>query len=137
MNDVVFSHKSDEWSTPQELFDLLHSKFNFTLDACASDLNHLLPRYYTIIDSALDHSWDNEVIFCNPPYSSISNFISKALGSSNSLCVFLVPARTDTVWFHRCLDNDCPVYFFKGRLKFSNSKNSAPFPSCLIIIDTR
>lgn len=134
MNKVLFSSKSDEWSTPQNLFDKLFRLFNFTLDPCATYENHKLPKYYTIEDDGLIQNWDNEVVFCNPPYSQISRWVDKCFESYEKcpLICLLIPSRTDTKYFQKMLKSRyCNIYFLPGRLKFSNSKNSASFPSCL------
>lgn len=68
MNDVMFSSKSNEWATPQKLFDELNEEFEFTLDPCATHENHKCNKYFTIEDDGLEQSWDNEIVFCNPPY---------------------------------------------------------------------
>lgn len=84
--------------------------------------------------TGLTKSWDNEVVFCNPPYSDISNWVDKGF-CSNATSVFLIPARTDTKYFHNFCAKAKEIRFIKGRLKFSDSKNAAPFPSCLVVFD--
>lgn len=135
--DLMFSSNFDSWTTPKDLFFSLDSKYHFTIDLCASDINHLCNRYYTINDSCLDHSWQDEVCFINPPYSRyMYKFVSKCylehLG--NSKIVLLVPARTDTKWFHEFCYNKkgVRIEFIKGRLKFGDGSSSAPFPSMLV-----
>ena len=71
VSKVLFSHKSDEWATPKALFDELNNEFDFTLDPCATDENHLCDKYYTIHDYGLKHDWKGERVFCNPPYSKM------------------------------------------------------------------
>lgn len=134
MNKILFSHKSDEWETPQDLFDKLDQEFHFTLDVCASIYNKKCNKYFTINEDALYQDWSGNNIWCNPPYSNISSFVKKC-SESKELCVVLVPARTDTRWFHEYCYNkeNVEIRFIKGRLKFNNSKNSAPFPSMIII----
>lgn len=98
---TLFSSASEEWSTPQDLFDRLHACFNFTVDAAASKENAKCKRFWSKEDSALDKSWDNERVFCNPPYGkAIEGFLYKACDQDNGSSVFLLPARTDTRWFH-------------------------------------
>lgn len=126
---VYHSSKTDEWATPDHLFCELHKKFNFTLDPCATPLNHKLPKYYTKKDDGLGKDWTGERVFCNPPYSQLGKWLAKA---KNHDAVCLVPARTDTKAFHEHVFGVGEVVFLKGRLKFGDSKNSAPFPSCLI-----
>lgn len=136
MDKVLFSSKSDDWYTPIDLFNSLNEEFNFTLDPCASDLNHKCNKYYTINDNGLLFSWEDEVVFCNPPYSDIKRWCEKCCYeylSNNITIVLLIPARTDTQYFHEYILPYCELRFIKGRLKFGGSKNSAPFPSILCI----
>lgn len=139
---VLFSKKSDEWATPQWLFDKLNLVHNFTLDPAASEVTAKCKKFYTINDDGLTKDWTDEVVFCNPPYSKCYDWIKKGHTeveqSKAQKVVMLVPARVDTKWFHSfCLDknNVSEVVFFKGRLKFGNQKNSAPFPSMLVIFE--
>jgi phage N-6-adenine-methyltransferase len=140
---LMFSKASDEWSTPQALFDGLHLEFCFALDAAASAGNTKCVRY---LRDGLDWSWrdlvcDDEAVWLNPPYSKCREFIAKAAAEADKGCtvVCLVPSRTDTKWWHEHVWNhDKPrdgveVRFLKGRVKFGEGKNSAPFPSVVII----
>ena len=87
--------------TPAIIWEELSSEFDFTVDACASDKNHLLPRYWTKEINALDQSWDNEVIYCHPMFDiNIPKFVEKGCTAINSVCVFLLPASTQSVYFH-------------------------------------
>tara|TARA_R100001530_G_scaffold56580_1_gene41325 strand:- start:99 stop:626 length:528 start_codon:yes stop_codon:yes gene_type:complete len=86
--------------TPKEIWEILSQEFNFTVDACASDKNHLLPRYWTTETDALKQDWDNEIVYCHPMYDSkIPRFIEKSV-NSKCLTVFLLPASTNSVYFH-------------------------------------
>lgn len=132
---TLFSSASEEWATPQYLFDRLHACFNFTVDAAASKDNAKCKKFWSKENSAFKHSWDNQRIFCNPPYGrGIDRFLDMAACQDNGLSVFLLPARTDTKWFHGYIKNMDRVYvdLLKGRLKFGGSKNSAPFPSMIV-----
>ena len=135
INPGMMSSKSDEWTTPIELFDALHNRFIFDLDAAASDENHLCDRYYTKENDGLRQSWEWRRVFCNPPYSQIARWAEKFQEESSRalLIVALVPARTDTRWWHKYIMTADKIVYIRGRLKFSNSKNSAPFPSALAI----
>ena len=131
-----FSHKSDEWATPQALFDELNKEFNFNLDPCATKDNHKCDKYYTMQENGLTQNWGGCRVFCNPPYSQISEWVEKAFRESkndNTLVVLLIPSRTDTRYFHNFIYNRAEISFVKGRLKFGDGKNSAPFPSMLVI----
>lgn len=135
--EVHYSSKSNEWATPQNLFDELNDEFNFTLDPCATDENAKCSKYFTIEDDGLSKDWSNDVVFMNPPYGrEIKKWIKKAYEESlnGATVVCLIPARTDTTYWHDFIfgkAND--IRFLKGRLKFGNSKNSAPFPSAIVV----
>lgn len=132
----LFSSKTDEWYTPIDFFDELNQEFQFTLDPCSTDQNHKCPKYYTMADNGLNHSWAGERVFCNPPYSEIYDWVEKAFYETknpNTLVVLLIPSRTDTKYFHNFIMNRAEIRFIRGRLKFGGAKNSAPFPSMLVI----
>lgn len=136
INDALYSSASDEWATPQDLFDWLNFMFQFTLDPCATAENAKCKRYYTKEQDGLAQSWKGERVFMNPPYGSeIGNWIAKAASSADkdgALVVALLPARTDTRWFQDyCLRR--AMIFLKGRLKFGGHRNSAPFPSVIVL----
>jgi phage N-6-adenine-methyltransferase len=132
--DVHYSSRTDDWSTPDELFSELDSIFHFELDACASPSNAKCPRFFTKDDDALKHRWRGTV-WMNPPYGrEISAFMEKAFEESllGATVVCLVPSRTDTQWWHRYAKRG-QIIFLKGRLKFGGSETSAPFPSAIVI----
>lgn len=134
--DLMFSSKSDLWSTPQDLFDELNAEFGFTLDTCALPENAKCAQYYTPEINGLIQKWEG-VCWCNPPYGhQISKWVEKA-AKSNASVVMLLPARTDTKWFHKYIYNSAEIRFIEGRLKFSDAKNSAPFPSMIVIFRRR
>ena len=137
---VMFSSKSDNWSTPQGLYDLLNLEFNFTLDPCADSLNAKCAKFYTQQDDGLAKDWSREVVFCNPPYSQLAEWVKKAKdesmhkGSDGAVVAMLIPARTDTRTFHNdILPYASEIRFVKGRLKFGNQTNPAPFPSMIVV----
>ena len=129
----LFSSGSEEWETPQELFDELDREFHFGLDACASVVNAKCKFFYSKKEDGLTREWALST-FMNPPYGrQIGKWIRKAYQESQkgSLVVCLLPARTDTKWFHDyCLRGK--IRFIKGRLYFSN-RGRAPFPSMIVI----
>ena len=133
-NEVMFSKKSDQWATPQEFYDKLNSEFSFTLDPCADAKNNKCSKYFTMENDGLKQSWAREIVFMNPPYSKVKNWIQKAYEErKNAVIVCLVPSRTDTKWFHEYCFHAKEIRFVKGRLKFGDSKNSAPFPSMVVV----
>ena len=135
--EVMFSSKSNDWSTPQDFFDELNAEFGFTLDPCADEFNHKCNKYYTEEDDGLLQDWQGERVFCNPPYGkAIKDWVRKAYIEGckpNTTVVMLIPARTDTIYFHKYIYHKAEIRFIKGRLKFGNSKNSAPFPSMVVV----
>ncbi len=134
----MFSSKTDEWATPQEFFDKLNEEFHFTLDPCALPANAKCRRFYTPVEDGLSQDWGGETVFCNPPYGrAIHRWIRKCSEESrkpNTTVVALIPARTDTRYFHEYIYQKAKeIRFLRGRLKFGNSANSAPFPSMVVI----
>ena len=136
----MFSSKTPEWATPQDLFDRLNEKYHFNLDSASTDENAKCQNHYTVSDDGLAKSWGGYTVFCNPPYGrEIGKWVEKAYNESlkpNTLIVMLLPARTDTKWFHNyCVKGK--IEFIKGRLKFGGCKNSAPFPSMIVVFKNK
>ena len=134
----MFSSTTNEWETPQDFFDKLNEEFHFTLDPCATHENAKCKKYYTVKEDGLKQDWQGETVFCNPPYGkAIKNWVKKCYEESrkpNTTVVMLIPARTDTTYFHEYIYKKAKeIRFVKGRLKFGCSKNSAPFPSMVVI----
>ena len=135
-SDAAFSSKTDDWATPQQTFNELDNEFNFTLDPCASHQNAKCEKYFTKEDDGLSQDWSNEIVFMNPPYGrEIGKWVEKAYRESlkGAVVVCLIPARTDTKYWHNFIFPYAEIRFIKGRLKFGGSKNSAPFPSAIVI----
>ncbi len=135
--DTLFSSKSDEWSTPGDVFSELNEEFDFNLDPCSTEQNHKCDKYFTLNDNGLEQNWGGGYrAFVNPPYSRISDWVKKSWEEStkpNTIVVMLIPARTDTRYFHEYIQYRSEIRFIKGRLKFGDSKHSAPFPSMIVI----
>ena len=134
---LMFSSKSNEWATPQPFFNKLDQKFNFTLDPCATKTTAKCKKFYTSKEDGLSKSWQGETVFVNPPYGrGIDKWIEKGYNTSmdgKAKVVMLIPARTDTKYWHNYVMRASEVYFVKGRLKFGDSTNSAPFPSAIVV----
>ena len=132
--NVHFSSKTNEWTTPINFYNELNKEFNFTLDPCCTKDNAKCKKFYTKNDDGLSKDWSKEIVFMNPPYGrEIKHWIKKAHDESlkGALVVCLIPARTDTAYWHDyCMKGT--IRFIRGRLKFSE-KNSAPFPSAVVI----
>lgn len=122
-NKVMFSSITDHWSTPKDVYEKLNAEFRFTFDPCP--LNG---------DGGLIRPW-GDVSFVNPPYSNIKEWVEKAFKEYclGKTVVMLIPSRTDTRWWHSYVMEAQEIRFIKGRLKFGGAKNSAPFPSCIVI----
>jgi len=137
MNPGMYSSATPEWATPQKIFDELNAEFQFTLDPCASKENAKCQKFFTREDDGLNQKWDG-VVFMNPPYGrGIGEWVRKAFDSAMEgvTVVCLLPARTDTKWWHEyCMKGE--IRFIRGRLKFGDGKNSAPFPSAIIIFSS-
>lgn len=133
--EVMFSSKTDEWETPQDLFDELNKEFEFSIDVCATSLNAKCAGWFDKETNGLEKNWYSEVCWMNPPYGrQIGKWVQKAYEESlkGSTVVCLLPARTDTKWFHDyCIKGE--IRFIKGRLKFSGNKWNAPFPNMIVI----
>ena len=138
MDKVLFSSANDVWATPQDLFDELNREFNFNLDPCALPENAKCEKYFTPAINGLLQCWGGYTVFCNPPYGrQIYDWVKKCYQESkkpNTTVVMLIPARTDTKYFHEFIYHQAKeIRFIKGRLKFGSAKNSAPFPSMIVV----
>ena len=155
----MFSKQSDEWVTPQDVYDALDAEFRFAVDVAATNENTKAPFHFGpgshVSDALLSETWGLDgwieagdeygapVFWCNPPYSKCREFVAKAAWEASEGCtvVCLVPSRTDTRWLHdHVWDRDrhqpqpgVEVRFLKGRLKFSGAKAGAPFPSMIVV----
>lgn len=130
VNKALFSKATDDWATPPEFYNELCKEFAFDFDPCPLNADF----------DGLDVAWYGN-IFINSPYSNIRAFLEKGIrekeaGRAN-LLVYLIPARTDTRWFHDLIYGKAEIRFIKGRLKFGGAKNSAPFPSMLCIFEEK
>jgi len=133
--NVHFMSSTSEWSTPQWLFDTLNVEFHFTLDPCATPGNAKCPNYFTLKEDGLSQDWGRNTVFMNPPYGrAISRWMRKAYESARqgATVVCLVPARTDTNWWHQFAIKG-EVRFLKGRIRFGDARNTAPFPSAVVV----
>lgn len=134
---VLFSSKEEKWETPQDFFDKLNDEFHFTLDAAASPDNAKCTNYFTEEQDGLVQSWGGHTVWCNPPYCRKTGlWVKKAYEEhqrTGCTVVMLLPSRTDVRWFHDYILGKAEIRFIKGRLKFGGNKNSAPFPSIVVI----
>jgi len=139
---TMLSSVKMDWETPMEVYNPLDLEFGFTLDFCATNENKKHNHFYSEEQNALLQNPIGEIIFCNPPYGNkIKDFVKKCSELSiNNTIVMLIPARTDTLYFHKYIYNKAEIRFVKGRIKFiGNQKGSgsAPFPSMIVIFKNK
>jgi len=131
---VHYSSDTDEWSTPQALFDELHAEFDFGLDVCATASVAKCPTFFSPEQDGLAQDWSG-TCWMNPPYgATIGRWVEKAWESAKAgaTVVCLVPARVDTGWWwDHCRFGE--VRFLRGRLRFGDALTGAPFPSAVVI----
>lgn len=131
---VHFSSKTSEWETPQAFFDAIQRTYKLDIDVCATRENAKLARWWDEKENGLTQNWTGVRAWMNPPYGrEIGKWIEKAATGGAAIVVALLPARTDTRWFHDHVQGKATVHFIRGRLKFGGHKNSAPFPSMVCI----
>ena len=128
LNRGLFTSQRGNWKTPRALYQTLDAEFHFDYDPCPIMAS----------EDGLIKTWGKRN-FVNPPYSQLKVWCKKSYEESlkNKLVVMLIPSRTDTIAWHEYCMKAKEIRFIKGRLKFGNSKNSAPFPSAIIIFDGR
>ena len=134
INQGLMTSNTDLWSTPRDFFDDYNAIYHFDVDVCATAENALCAKFYSPEDNGLSKEWHG-VCWMNPPYGrEIGKWMKKAYESSlhGATVVCLVPARTDTAWWHEYAMKG-EIEFIRGRLKFGGSKNSAPFPSAVVV----
>lgn len=134
LNRVLLSSKSVEWATPQEVFDALNMEFDFTIDVCATPENAKCDRFFTEKENGLAQEWAGSV-WCNPPYGrAIKLWIRKGYESSlkGATVVMLIPSNTGTSWWHEYVMKG-EIWLIRGRLKFGDATESAPFDSAVVI----
>lgn len=138
---VCLSSKKMNWTTPKDFFNKLNEEFHFTLDPCCTVENALCEKFYTPEEDGLIQDWEGEIVYCNPPYGrEIGKWVKKCYEESkkeNTVVVMLIPARTDTKYFHEYIYYKArEIRFLKGRLKFGGEQKgsgSAPFPSMVVV----
>lgn len=136
MNEGLFTSKTDMWGTPQATFDELDAEFGFSVDVCAVPANAKCRRYFTPDVDGLSQDWAGNVCWMNPPYGrQIGKWVEKAHEASQrgATVVGLLPARTDTRWFHEHIKDVAEIRFIRGRLYFNDSDGRAPFPNMVVV----
>ena len=143
LNQGMLSSNKEDWETPNVFFNKLNNKYHFSFDLASNDNNHKVSNYYTIKDDALSKPWHNISgnLWLNPPYGrQIKIWVKKAYEESllkqSGHIILLIPARTDTSYWHDYIFGKAQIHFLRGRLKFEingKPKDAAPFPSALVI----
>lgn len=132
----MVSSKSNEWNTPQKLFDYLHRQFDFTLDPCSTDNNAKTAKHFTAADDGLTKDWSKDRVFMNPPYGGKTKlWMEKAKNERDkgALVVCLIVSSTDRSYWHEAIQSANEIWFLRGRIKFGTSKNTAPFASAIVV----
>lgn len=134
---AAMTSNREDWETPQALFNELDMRYHFTLDPASTHENAKCEKHYTKEENGLIQSWEGETVFCNPPYGrNIGEWVKKCAEESNhARVVMLIPARTDTAYFHDYIYRKAKVTFLRGRLKFERggvAMQAAPFPSMIV-----
>lgn len=135
MNEVVFSSVRQDWATPRGFFDALDAEFGFTLDACATTENTKVPIFFSVEDDALTKRW-HDVVWCNPPYGyRIGKWVKKGFDEAQlgATVVMLIPAKTETAYWHDYVMRASEIRLIRGRLRFSGFSVNAPFPSAVVV----
>jgi len=137
ISNALYSSRSEEWPTPQAFFEELNREFRFTLDPCATRTNAKCRTFFTKRQNGLGRNWGRHRVFCNPPYGrDMRQWARKCFEASHqgALVVLLAHARTDTRWFHEWVYGKASeIRFVKGRLRFGDGTQSAPFPSLVAV----
>jgi len=139
LQKAMVSSKSNEWSTPWDFFNELNKEFEFTLDPCCTHENAKCKKYYTLKEDGLKQDWSNEVVFMNPPYGGNTRiWMEKAYNESlkGAIIVCLIVSSTDRSYWHDFIfPKAAQIRWVRGRIKFGNSKSTAPFASAIVIFD--
>lgn len=137
---ATFSSERQDWATPWDFFKLQESKYGpFDLDVCATLENSKCQKFFTPHDDALSRHWPGHC-WMNPPYGrEIARWLQHAcretydLGNASQV-IALLPARTDTSWWHDfVLQFAAHIDFIRGRIRFEGAINNAPFPSAVVV----
>lgn len=146
INKGLFTSNKDDWETPQDLFDKLNKKYKFSWDLAASSENHKVNNYFSEEDNSLVKPWHSlgGALWLNLPYGrKIGLWVKKAYEESletDSPIVLLIPARTDTSYWHDYIFGKAHIKFIRGRIKFERNgvpKDAAPFPSAIVVYNYR
>ena len=139
LQKAMVSSKSNEWETPQSLFDELNAEFHFTLDSCATKENTKCAKFFTKQEDGLKQSWENERVFMNPPYGgNTGKWIEKAWYSSmwGAIVVCLIVSSTDRSYWHDYIfPSACEIRWLRGRITFGDAKSTAPFASAIVVFN--
>lgn len=139
LQKAMVSSKSNEWSTPQDFFEILNKEFNFTLDVASTHENAKCKKHFTLDDDGLNKSWGGNTVFMNPPYGGhTADWIKKAYEESKfgiTVVCLIVSATDRSYWHDLFFPFASEIRFIRGRLHFGESKTSAPFASAVVIFN--
>ena len=136
INNSWYTSGTDLWATPVKVFEELDAEFHFNLDPCAVAENAKCERYFTPEQDGLAQDWGGATVFCNPPFSQMARWVRKCYEESlkpGTKVVMLIPARTDTRYFHDWIYHKAELRFIRGRLHYNDGPQGAPFPSMVVI----
>lgn len=136
MAGYIMTAVRGDWETPPEVFEPLHEEFGFTLDVCARPDNTKCANFISPDENGLLMPWEGNTCWMNPPYGrEIADWAAKAHREAGlgATVVGLLPARTDTKWFHQHVYGHAEIRFVEGRVRFVGADNSAPFPSMVVV----
>lgn len=139
MDKIHYSSERTDWATPPEIFQPINQVFNFTLDVCATAENTTCTKFFSPENDGLTQSWAGEICWMNPPYgTAIGGWVQKAAEEAvkGATVVALLPARTDTKWWHSYVMKAEAIWLVKGRIRFVGAKASAPFPSAVALFNS-
>lgn len=141
INKALFTSNKDDWFTPKNVLDLVEMVDDIHLDPCYN-YDSIVDANITYCSAGLDVPWRSHglgLVFCNPPYSQISEWANKIdlEARSGTELIALIPARTDTRWFRCFYDSTYVLAFWHGRIRFIGGEHGAPFPSVLIYAGNR
>lgn len=136
LTSFFFTSRTEEWDTPQYVYEVLNQEFHFTLDVCATKLNRKCDKYFSKAMNGLKRSWDKNICWMNPPYGKdIYKWMQKAYEESckSATVVCLIHSRTDTKWWHHWVAKADEVRFVYRRLAFGKGERDSPFPSVIVV----
>lgn len=136
--EQFFSHKTDEWETPEKIFELAHEWWGFhSLDVAATAENTKCPSFITAESNALDKVWQSNN-WCNPPFSLANEFVKEAITQAlefDNYTTLLLKAAPESKRFKQLRKHGAEFVFLSPRVHYIGGGKSCPFPSCLVRVE--